>query len=442
MKMYKAHREALMKKLPDGLITMGGGEESARNNDVYHVFRQRSHFLWLTGIEEPGCLVLLDPKKRKTTVFIPKVDDHYRVWEGHVPSPAEAKKLYGVDEVRYADEFAAALKKAANGYKRCYAFPSAVAKARRAFKPLANNQGSLRDALDALRAVKNEDEIAVLKEANRISAEGHKAAMRAAKPGMYEYEVQAEFEREVRRRGLKHLAYPSIVATGRNGAVLHYRQNDARLNKGDLLLIDAGGELRGYAADITRTFPVSGKFTPRQRDVYEIVLRAQKEAIDGARAGVLSGDWHRASMVTIGDGLKALKLLKGDVKDLVDGGAVRLFYPHGLGHMLGIDVHDTLGGKDRQVKPAKGVKMRFNAYFEPGFVVTAEPGIYFIEALLKNPELRKKYRAKIDFKRAEEYLPLGGIRIEDDVVVRYGGPPLNLTTVPKEIDEVEALCRG
>lgn len=416
MNHYRGLREALARKLAGkGVVHLQGGKPIPRNFDVDYVFRQGSDFLYLTGVEEPGCHLLLDG--RKEILFVPRIDNHHRVWEGHVPSPEEARRLYGVDRVMYADEL-----------------PKALGRRKTASKAL------VRDALDELRACKTAGELALMRRASDVSGVAHRAVMAAARAGMKEYQLQAVFESECLKAGLKHLAYPSIVAAGVNGAVLHYRRNTAELKDGELLLIDAGAECRGYAADITRTFPVDGRFTQRQRDVYSVVLETQKACIDKARVGVVSADLHVFSMRKLAEGLKDLGLLHGDVDGLVEGGAVRLFYPHGLTHMLGLDVHDVTGGKKRKMDNPTKVPVRFVAKLEPGFVITMEPGLYFIEALICDPALRKKHKGSVDFAKAETFLDFGGIRIEDDVVVSEDGPPMNLTDVPKEIADVEAAC--
>jgi Xaa-Pro dipeptidase len=418
MSHYRELRRALARRLSgDALIHLEGGKPVPRNFDVDYVFRQNSDFLYLTGVEEPGCHLVLDPKTKRETLFVPRIDNHHRVWEGHVPSPAEARGIFGVDRVMYADE----LKKTLG---------------RRKVAPKAR----LRDALDELRACKSEDELGLMRRANEISGAGHRKVMAETRPGMKEYEIQALFEIECLKAGLKHLAYPSIVAAGGNGAVLHYRHNNATLKDGELLLIDAGAELKGYAADITRTFPANGRFTQRQRDVYSIVLETQKSCIERARVGVVSADLHVHSMRVIAEGLKSLGFLRGATDGLVEGGAVRLFYPHGLTHMLGLDVHDVTGGKKRKMPNPTKVPVRFVARLEPGFVITMEPGIYFIAALLRDPEMRRKHKDSVDFAKAESFLDFGGVRIEDDVVIQADGPPLNLTSVPKEIADVEAAC--
>jgi Xaa-Pro dipeptidase len=436
---FLANRRALERRLPDGLIVLAGGLNVPRNFDVDFVFRQSSDFLYLTGVEEPGCFLVIDPRKKRHTLFVPRIDAHHRVWEGHVPSPAEARKLFGVSQVRYSDELEKEIKSSRSGYRRLYADKNALRKVKSAAKGLSPASAALEDALQELRACKTPGELALMKRANQISGLAHRAVMARARPGQKEYQLQAVFEHECLQQGLKHLAYPSIVAAGRNGAVLHYRRNNAELRDGDLLLIDAGAEDGGYAADITRTFPVNGRFSQRQRDVYQIVLDTQKACIEAARPGIVSAELHVRSMRLIAEGLKSLGLLKGSTDSLVEGGAVRLFYPHGLTHMLGLDVHDVTGGKKRVMANPTKVPVRFVAKLEPGFVITMEPGIYFIEALLSDPALRRKHKSSIDFAKAETFLDFGGVRIEDDIVIQ-DGPALNLTDVPKEISDVEAAC--
>ncbi|MEK7388118.1 MAG: aminopeptidase P family protein [Elusimicrobiota bacterium] len=412
---YRALRRNLARRLSGrGLVHLQGGKPVPRNFDVEYPFRQNSDFLYLTGVEEPGCHLILDGSRE--VLFVPRIDAHHKVWEGHVPDPAQAKSLYGVDRVMYADEF----KRFRRGRR---VVPAAA----------------LRDALDEMRALKGEGELSLMRKANVVSGQAHRAVMKAARPGLREYEIQAVFDAACLKAGLRHLAYPSIVAAGANSAVLHYRKNSAPLRSGELILIDAGAELSGYAADITRTFPINGRFTRRQRDIYEIVLQTQKICIERARPGIISADLHVVSMRVIAEGLKSLGLLHGDTDGLVEGGAVRLFYPHGLTHMLGLDVHDVTGGKKRVLPNPTKIPLRFIAKLEPGFVITMEPGIYFIPALLQDPALRRKHRASVNFAKADSFLDFGGIRIEDDIVIR-DGPAENLTRVPKEIDDVEAAC--
>lgn len=439
---YHSHRKVLAKRLPDGLILVAGGTPVARNHDVDFVFRQRSDFLYLTGVEDAGCFLLIDPRRGKETLFIPRIDNHHRVWLGHVPGPAEAGSLHGFKRVLYSDELPAELRRARRDYRRVYADPVSWKRASESLKGRRNSPAELRDALDELRAVKTDGEIALMRQASAVSSLAHRAVMQRVRPGLHEYELQAVFESECLSRGLRHLGYPTIAAAGANAAVLHYMNNRAKLAAGELFLIDAGAEVKGYCADITRTYPANGRFTRRQRDIYQIVLETQKACIDRARVGVNSADLHVHSMTLIAEGLKSLGILQGDTAGLVEGGAVRLFYPHGLTHMLGLDVHDVTGGRKRRMKNPNKVPVRFVAKLEPGFAVTMEPGIYFIPALLRDGAMRGKHRGSIRFGLAEKFLDFGGVRIEDDVVVRRSGPPLNLTDVPKEIADIERLIQG
>ncbi len=432
-----------MDRLPDGLIVLKADSETIRNNDVAYLFRQSSDFLYLTGIEEPDFAILLDPRRRETTLFVPDVDEKQLVWRGYIPPPRDAARHFGIKRAALLSELPEAVRKSRRGYRRIYGNVTALRMLdRKSRTGLEARPGPLREALDELRAVKTAGEIRLLRFANDMSARGHVAAMKAARPGMHEFEVQAVLEKEFRSSGLRHEGYPSIVASGINSGVLHYQTNNRLMKDGDLLLIDAGGEYRGYTADITRTFPVGKKFTRKQRDIYEIVLAAQKQCISKAVAGLASAELHLHSLHVLGSGLKDLGLLKGDLDGLVESGAVGVFYPHGLSHMLGLDVHDVSGGEKRKLKWKGRPLLRFNARLEPGFVITVEPGLYFIEALIRSPERRRKYKGSVNFALAEKYIGFGGIRIEDDVVVRPSGPPLDLTTVPKEVSDIEELRRS
>ncbi|MBI5883031.1 MAG: aminopeptidase P family protein [Elusimicrobia bacterium] len=443
MDTFSRHRTALAAKLHDGLILLAGNSPILRNGDVNHPFRQGSDFLYLSGAQEPDCWLLIDPKRRNHTLFIPKVDNNHRVWLGHVPSPAEARKAYGFRKAFHAARLPWALRRARRGHRVLYADKATIKRLSRldpgAARGLSPRPAALRDALDTLRAVKDAGELSLLKRASSVTGRAFRAVMASVRPGMFEHEVQAVFESECRRAGLKRLAFESIVASGANSAVLHYHGNDRRIGDGSLVLLDAGAEHLGYAADITRTFPSSGRFSGKQKDVYSIVLETQKAIIDRARAGVVSTDLHVRSMTMIAEGLKSLGLLKGQTAALVERGAVRLFYPHGIGHMLGLDVHDAAGGRGRRLPNPTKIPVRFVARLEPGFVFTVEPGIYFIPALLNDPANRRKFRGSVDFARAEGYLGFGGVRIEDDIVVTEKGPPVDLTDVPKEIAEIESL---
>ncbi|MFA6318094.1 MAG: aminopeptidase P family protein [Elusimicrobiota bacterium] len=443
MDTFLLHRKNLARMLSDGPILLAGNSPVLRNGDVHHPFRQGSDFLYLSGVEEPDCWILIDPTRKTHTLFIPKVDSLHRVWLGHVPSPAEASAVYGFTKAFHADRLLRELRRARRGSRVLYSDKASLRRLSSldpaASRGLTVRPAALRDALDSLRAVKDPGEVSLLRRASAVTSAAFRTAMKSVRPGMFEFELQAAFESACLAGGLKRLAFESIVASGANSAVLHYHGNDQRIRPGSLVLLDAGAEYRGYAADITRTFPAGGRFTARQRDVYAIVLETQKAVIAAARPGVLSVDLHVLSMTMIAEGLKGLRLLKGSTSGLVEGGAVRLFYPHGIGHMLGLDVHDAGGGRGRRLPNPGKVPIRFVARLEPGFVLTVEPGVYFIPALLDETANRRKFRGSVDFNRAEAWRGFGGVRIEDDVLVAKHGAPMNLTDVPKEIRDVEGL---
>lgn len=436
----RAHRRALAKRLSDGLVVLSAEKPARRNGDVDYRFRQDSDFLYLTGVLEPGYTLLLDPRRGEETLFVPKLTQAHAVWLGHMPDLAEAREAFGIRDVAYIDALPKALASRASGYRVAYADARSRGPVRRAAPRLEHDASALGDAFADLRIVKDEGEIALLEKASAATAEGHLAAMRAARAGMWEYQVQAVMEQAFRMAGCPETGYDSIVAGGRNASILHYHHNHDRLGAGDLLLIDAAAEYRGYTADVTRAFPVSGRFTSRQRDVYEAVLRTQEGCLAFARAGVTSMDVQHRSEELLAAGLKDLGLATGSVAELVDTEAVRVFYPHGIGHTLGLDVHDVQGGKGRRLPKRKSGRLRFRARLEPGFVMTIEPGLYFMPVLLDDPEVRRKHRGRIRFDQAAKFVGVGGVRIEDDVVIRSGAPPRNLTRVPKAVADVEAAC--
>ena len=441
------------KNLFNGLICFVGNNYVRRNSDVDYPFRQDSNFLYLTGIEEPGYAFILIPKTHEYLLFIPKVDNKHRVWMGDVPDLAESKKLYAADRVFYMDEFEHQ-KDLLSKRHHCHPEPKA-----------RDLSLELQCALAELRFIKSKVELKLMKKAAQISAKAHKLAQKYAKPGLYEYQVQAKLEQVMLEEGARLTAYPSIVGAGTNSAILHYHANSAKLKKGDLLLIDAGAEIHGYASDITRTFPVSGKWTSKQKDIYNIVLKAQKKSIEVVKVGVQFSEIHRVSALTILGGLIDLGLLVGRSEDLFERGVDRLFYPHGVGHSLGLDVHDVVpairdianviparsqiksGTRDRIPRhgnPGAAILssqrhvlrsfseaeklgsntslLRLNRVLEENVVVTIEPGIYFISALLQDSQNRKKFKDCVQWSRVDKYLNFGGIRIEDDVVVTRTKP--------------------
>lgn len=445
MSIQKYHRKKLMSVLKDGLIFVASSEISLRNSDVDYLFRQDSNFLYLTGITHPGHALALDPKDGKSHLFIPDVSAHHQIWIGHQMTVKEAKKVFAMDYVHYFKDFNTVMGKLTRKYKKTYALPNALSVLGKYKIKIRTHKdsASLRIALGELRVRKSPEEVELMRLANQISHRGHIAAMKTVRPDMHEYQVQAVMECEFLNGGATHNAYPSIVASGRNAAVLHYHENTARCADGDLLLIDAGCEVQGYASDVTRAFPVNGRFTDKQKEIYQVVLKAQNECIRMIRPDVSVLDLHKHACHSMTRGLMDLGIFyQGDVETLVAQDTHAVFFPHGIGHLIGLDVHDV-GAIDPKAKPIKNKPkhLRASRKLEPGFAVTVEPGIYFIDAHFDSKATRKKTAKYINWNKADEYRNVGGIRIEDDVLVTKNGFE-NLTTVPKEVREIEEIMNS
>lgn len=430
------NRQKLLKTLADGLIFLTSAKEAQRNGDVNYEFRQDSDFLYLSGIKLPGYSLLIDPKAKKSVLFIPNLSVRFQIWDGRQLTTTQAKKKYGFDRVFYHKDFAKIFKKLKKKFRQVYAFQSGkIFLAKNKIKAKVKTK-ALRQALSEARVFKSSAEIKLMKRANQISHHAHVTVMKRAKKTCCENELQGLFLKNCLTQGAKHQAYSPIIACGSNAAILHYRNNDQSCQKGQLILIDAGAEIDGYASDITRAFPVGGRFSVKQKTIYDIVLRAQKAAIKIIRPGVSMLAVHKTACQVIVEGLIQLGIFKiKSFERIFAKGLHALFFPHGIGHMLGLDVHDTGGINPRGPKIPL---MRTNRVLEPGMVVTVEPGIYFIEAYFRNKKLRRQTAKYVDWKKAARYYTVGGIRIEDDLVVTKTGSQ-NLTTVPKEIRDIEKI---
>lgn len=282
-----------------------------------------------------------------------------------------------------------------------------------------------------------------MRAAANATAAGHRAAFRLARPGMTERALQVEVEAEFFRNGAARTAYGSIVGGGPNGAVLHFSPTARPFADGEIVLMDAAAEYEGYAADVTRTFPVGERFSGIQRDLYALVLGVQQQAVHDARPGVEYRDLHLAASLRIAEGLVSLGILRGSPADLVEQDVHALFFPHGLGHMLGLATHDAGGClAGRTPSDRFGLKwLRADLPLQPGHVVTIEPGVYFIRALLTDPFRRSRYASQVNWDMVEQMLDFGGIRIEDDVLVTADGPEMLTASIPRELEEIEELRR-
>ena len=430
---YARRRRKLMGQMEaNSIAIIPSAKEQVRSRDTHFSFRQDSDFFYLSGFCEPESVLVLIPGRRhgQFVVFCRERDKQMELWDGYRAGPEGVCARYGADDAFPIGDIDDILPGLIEGRERVYYSMGRSAEFDRHIMSWVNTirakepsgavpPGEFTD-LDHLlheqRLYKSAAEQRVMRRAGAITAAAHVRAMRACEPGLFEYQLEAELTHEFATRGARHPAYASIVGGGANACTLHYVENDARLRDGDLVLIDAGCELEGYAADVTRTFPVNGRFSAPQRALYELVLKAQHAAIAAIKPGNHWNHPHDASVRVITEGLIKLGLLKGTPGKLIKAGAYREFYMHRVGHWLGLDVHDVgdyrLDGSWRLL--------------EPGMVMTVEPGIYIAP---DKPRVAKKWRGI-------------GIRIEDNVVVTDSGCEVISGDVPKTPDEIEALMAG
>jgi Xaa-Pro aminopeptidase len=432
----RAHVVAAMAASAEpALAVLPAAPTHVRNNDVDHEYRQDSDLFYLTGFDEPqSVLVLLtgeagaESKGPKSILFVRPRDPEREVWDGPRAGVDGAKAEFGVDEALTIDKLEAELPKLLSNRRRLYyrlgrdrVFDDRVLEALEATRRRARtgifwptditDPGAI---LHEMRLHKDTEDLDAMRTAARITRDAHLRAMSHVRPGMHEYEIEALLLETFRKNGSERPAYGSIVGSGPNATVLHYRSNNRMMEEGDLLLIDAGCEYGYYASDVTRTFPVSGKFSPEQRAIYQIVLDAQLASIEATREGATIDEVHKKSVEVVTRGLLDVGILSGEPSELIEKEAYKPFFMHRTSHWLGMDVHDVgayyLGGKPRVL--------------QAGMVLTVEPGIY----ISKNEE-------KVDPKWRGI-----GVRIEDDILVTKDGPKNLTEDIPKAIEDLEEAC--
>ncbi len=426
---YVQRRKHLQQKMQYGIAVIPTAPEVARNADTHYDYRYDSHFYYLTGFAEPeSVLLLIAGDEPQSILFCREKNAEREVWDGFRSGPDAAAEHFGFDAAYPIEQLDEKLVELMGNQPTLFypiggdaAWDGRIIKSREAVRAKArtgvqapNAIRDVRELLNELRLFKDEHELDIMRNAAKISCDAHLRAMRFTRPGHYEYEVEAELLHEFCRHGARHPAYTSIVAGGANACTLHYVGNNARLNDGDLLLIDAGGELAGYASDITRTFPVNGRFSAAQKEVYEIVLAAQAAAISAARPVNSWNAPHEAALRVLAQGFIDLKLCKGSVESVLESGSYKQFYMHRTGHWLGMDVHDVGEYKvDGNWRP-----------LQSGMVLTVEPGCYI---------------------RPSDSVPRDlwniGIRIEDDVLITSNGNEVLTQAAPKAVNEIEEVMR-
>ncbi|MEK7348546.1 MAG: aminopeptidase P family protein [Candidatus Eisenbacteria bacterium] len=416
----RRRRAAEALDLHDEILLIAAGEPVGLPGGMDQTFPFVSHaeYFWLTDREEPGAVLAYDPKDGWVD-FVPEVTERERVWEGrdvNEPGTVPTRDLPGWLAARRG----------------------------RAIVPLGCELPGVRG--DALRAAearerftharrpKDEAEIARMREAIRATEAGYARLREVIQPGATERAIQIELECAFFRAGADRACYGSIVGAGTNAAVFHFTPGRRAARAGELVLVDAGAEVRRYGCDVTRTYPASGTFSTIQRELFEVVRRAEERAVAACVPGAETVDVHLGSCRDLVEGLVALDLLRGSVDSLIEREAHLLFYPHGIGHMVGLGVRDASGplpGRPKRTEPARK-NQRTDFPLQPGYTMTIEPGIYFIPAILHDPDRRKRYPDCVNWDKAVSLIPLGGIRIEDDVLVTKAGPENLTAAIPKE----------
>ena len=401
---------------PNSALLLFSEIEKRRNNDCTYPFRQDSYFWYLTGFNEPNAALLLlkTEQAEKAIIFLRPRDPLLETWNGRRLGVEHAPQQLNVNEAYSIEEFATVLPKILKNLTALYYVPEIHTWGDKLVAESAVNFSEILDwrpMLSEMRLIKSPNEIRLMQQAGQITALGHIKAMQTTRPNRFEYEIESDILHEFNRHCARFPSYNSIVAGGNNACILHYTENDRPLNDGDLVLIDAGCEFAMYAGDITRTFPVNGKFSQPQREIYDLVLKAQKRAIELLVPGNSIKQANDEVIRIKTQGLVDLGILKGDVDTLIEQQAYRQFYMHGLGHWLGLDVHDVGSyGQDKQ------------RILEIGMVITVEPGIYIAE----------------DADVPEQYKGIG-VRIEDNLLMTEYGNKILTAAAPKEIADIENL---
>ncbi len=456
---YRARRDQLVKSLKGGIVLLPGHDESPMNyRENTYPFRQDSTFLYYSGLSQPRLNLIIDVERQRTTLFGNQrtIDDI--IWAGHQPDLIELGERSGVDHICESLEFPAFLSRA-NAQKRAIhylpPYRSEIGYRLEGLLGLSFGQSShdhsevLARAIISQRSIKEDREIKEIESALEITREMYRVAMQSVEPGKYERQIAGIVE-GIAISGGGRLAYPCILT--KEGQVLHNHSYHRSLEPDDLIVQDSGAATpRGYASDITRTYPVQGTFSTRQSEIYQSVLDSLTVAIAGIRPEHPFRDIHGIAARTLTDRLQQIGLMRGDLEESVAAGAHALFFPHGLGHMMGLDVHDMenlgedLVGYDDQVQRSEqfGLRsLRFGRAPAPRFVLTVEPGCYFIGPLIDQWHSEKRHQAFIDYEKLSAWKDFGGVRIEENIVVtpegcRILGPP-----IPKTIQEIEAACNA
>jgi Xaa-Pro aminopeptidase len=433
---FSKHRKALLAKMPNNSIALfPAASELTRSNDTEYAFCQNKNFFYLTGFNEPDALLVLlkgEQGEGKSVLFSLPKDPLHEIWQGRRVGQVKAVEDYGVEQSFEVADIDSFLPDYLNDRSQVlfgfgdHAFAAQVfdwlklvKKGIRQGAKVPQHLADIDPIVAELRLIKTPNELSLMRQANHISGLAHQRAMQKSQVGKFEYHIEAEILHEFARHGARHPAYASIVAGGDNANILHYTDNNDSLKNNELLLIDAGAELAGYAADITRTFPINGKFTPAQKSIYQLVLDAKNLAINAIRPGMSFAKLNVLTNTFLTQGLVDLGILEGDLAELINEKKVKDYFIHGLGHWLGLDVHDV---GDYHINTDREQRR----VFEEGMVMTIEPGIYIP---LSDVNVAEKWRGI-------------GVRIEDNIAVTATGFENLTTNSPQSIEEIETLMQA
>lgn len=435
------------------VLLQGGLQRTKYDTDRELLFEQESFFQYLFGVKEPNFYGTIEVATGRATLFMPRLPEAYAVWMGRIHSPSHFEAAYEVDDVRYVDELVTVLEgmkpgvllllQGKNSDSGLTAAPADFA----GMDKFKTDFSVLHADLVECRVIKSDKEIDLLRHINAVGSDAHVEVMRYCRPGLMEYQLEALFLRTIYDRGgCRFAAYTSICGCGPHSAILHYGHqgapNDGMMRDGDMFLNDSGAQYHGYVSDITCSYPVNGRFTSEQRNIYNAVLDANRAVQEAMKPGVSWPDMHRLAERVVAERLRDIGILKGSMDELLSRHVPALFMPHGLGHLMGLDVHDVGGypeGISRIDEP--GIRsLRCGRKLEAGMVITVEPGIYFIDVLLDSaladPQLSPYLTDTL-----RHFRTFGGVRIEDDVLVTADGSD-NLTRVPREVSEIESVMSG
>ncbi len=457
-KIYTNRRERLKQQMGSGLVLFLGNTEASFNYpaNTYH-FRQDSDFLYFFGLDHPDFTAIIDIDSGEDYIFGNDVDMDDIIWMGPQPTVHDMAARVGVHNTLPLVKLNEFIQEAKSKNRKVHYLPPYRGENLIKIAELlnvepsnvrANASNELIMSVVSLRIIKDEDEVGEIEKAIEIAYHMHTTSMKMAKPGIVEREIAGRIAGIASSMG-EGISFPIILSI--NGQTLHNHYHGNVLKEGRMMVTDAGAEsLLHYASDITRTVPVGGKFDQRQKDIYEIVLRANMQTIQNVAPGKSNKSNHLFGAEIIAEGLKALGLMKGNTREAVEQGAHALFFPHGLGHHMGLDVHDMEGlgennvGYDEETKRSDQFGLaflRFGKKYEPGHVFTIEPGIYFIPALIDQWRAENKFTDFIDYDKVETYKDFGGIRIEDDILVTKSGYRVLGRPIPKTVDEIQDIMR-